>query len=138
MKKPRISLIWGVVMFVLIAAAYAMGYLFYEEYTQQMAYIAAQNQSAIKHQAALQDSLRKLEVALTDLQTASRRDRKDILAKIDTINAAIRKQQDEYNATLTRIQDEYNTSLDQVKADIITNLERVDLGKISVEKTLPE
>jgi len=112
----------GAIMFTLIFVGYFMGYQFYEEHTQKFTYLDSQNQFILKEYLNLQKNLTRLDIALKDLKTANRRERKDILSKIESITGEIQNWKKEYT-----------TSLYKIKTDI-NNLTRVDLGKISVKK----
>lgn len=122
MKKPRASFVFGAIMLTLIFCGYFMGYQFHEEYTQKFAHLVSQNQFISKKYSLLQKNLTKLTLILKDLKTANRRERKDILSKIESITAEIQN-----------LEKEYTVSLDEIKTNL-TDLTRVNLGKISVGK----
>ncbi len=124
MKKPRVSFVCGAIIFTLLFVGYFFGYQFHTEYTQKFAYLSLQNQHILKKQLSLQNNLAKLSIALKDLKTANRREKKDILSKIEIITGEIQNWKTEYT-----------TSINAVKKDI-ADLTKVDLGEISVDKKL--
>lgn len=121
MKKPRVSFVCGAIMFTLIAVGYLIGYSSYVEHTQKLNNLELQNQFVSSRHLSLQKSLIILNSALEDLKTANRRERKEILSKIEGITGEIKNWRNEYN-----------TFLDSIKEDI-NNLTNVDLGKVEVE-----
>ena len=128
MKKPRVSFVFGAIMFTLIFVGYFMGYQFYEEHTQKFIYLNSQTRFIAKKHLNLQKNLTKLTIALNDLKTANRRERKDILSRVKNITGEIQS----ITGEIQNWKKEYTTSLDKIKTDI-TDLTRVNLGKISVE-----
>ena len=122
MKKTRISFVFGAIMFTLIFVGYLVGYQFCKENTQKITHLISQNQLIVKEYSNLQKNLTRLTFILKDLKTANRRERKNILSKIESITGEIQNWKKEYSA-----------SLNKIKTDI-TDLARVDLGKISVKK----
>lgn len=124
MKKPRVSFVCGAITFTLLFVGYFFGYQFYTEHTQKFAYLNLQNQHILKKQLSLQNNLAKLTIALKDLKTANRREKKNILSKIEIITGEIQNWKTEYT-----------TSINAVKKDI-ADLTKVDLGEISVDKKL--
>ena len=121
-KKPRVSFVCGAIIFTLLFVGYFMGYHFYTEHSQKLIYLNHQNQRIIKNYSLLQSNLAKLDVAIKDLSTASRREKRDILSKIETITGEIQKWKIDYT-----------TSINAVKREL-EDLTKVDLGKISVNK----
>ncbi len=124
MKKPRVSFVCGAIIFTLLFVGYFIGHQFHTEYTQKFAYLSLQNQNILKKQLGLQNNLAKLSIALNDLKTANRREKKNILSKIEIITGEIQNWKTEYT-----------TSINAVKKDI-ADLTKVDLGEISVDKKL--
>ena len=108
-------------MFTLIAVGYVIGYSSYVEHTQKLNNLELQNQFVLAKYLSLQKSLIILNSALEDLKTANRREREEILSKIEGITGEIKN-----------LRNEYNTFLDSIKKDI-NNLTNVDLGKVEVE-----
>ncbi len=126
MKKPRVSFVCGAITFTLLFVGYFFGYQFYTEHTKKFAYLSLQNQHILKKQLSLQNNLAKLSIALKDLKTANRREKKNILSKIEIITGEIQNWKTEYT-----------TSINAVKKDI-ADLTKVDLGEISVDKKIQE
>lgn len=122
MKKPRVSFVCGAIMFFLIAVGYILGYGSYVECTQKLNNLELQNQFISAKHLSLQKSLIILNSSLKDLKTANRRERKEILSKIEGITGEIQNWRNEYNTFLNRIKEDIN------------NLANVDLGKVEVEK----
>jgi len=137
MKKPRLSFIWGIIMFLLMAGIYAGGYLFYTDYTQKVNYFISQNQYIAKKNSGLQSNLRKLENVLENLKTANTRQQKRILAEVDKITGEIQEWKNEYDASLEEMKQGYSASIDKLQISI-EELQKIDLGKISVEKDIKE
>lgn len=136
MKKPRVSFMCGAIMFLLIAVGYLLGYGSYVECTQKLNNLELQNQFISAKHLSLQKSLIILNSSLKDLKTATRRERKKILSKIEGITGEIQNITGEIQNITGEIQNwrnEYNTFLDRIKEDI-NNLANVDLGKVEVEK----
>lgn len=125
-KKPRALFVCGAVIFTLLFVGYFFGYQIYTQHSQQLASLNLQNQNMLKKHLNLQDNLAKLAIALKDLKTANRQEKNNILSKINVITEKLQN----WKA-------EYAISLNTVKKDI-ADLTRVDLGKISVDKKIPE
>lgn len=121
-KKPRGSFVCGAIMFTLLFVGYFMGYQLYTEHSQKLTYLNLQNQRIITNYSSLQNNLAKLNIAISDLSTANRREKKDILSRIEVITGKIQQWKTDYT-----------TSINAVKKEI-KDLTRVDLGKISVDK----
>ena len=90
MKKPRVSFVCGAIMFTLIAVGYLIGYSSYVEHTQKLNNLELQNQFVLAKYLSLQKSLIILNSALEDLKTANRREREEILSKIEGITGEIK------------------------------------------------
>ncbi len=141
MKKPRLSFIWGMIMFILVAGIYAGGYLFYKDYTEKVAHFVSQNKYIngyiARKSSTLQNNLRKLESTLDELKTANTREQKRILTRVDTITEEIQEWKDEYTTSLDEIKENYSSSVERLQTNI-EQLKNIDLGEISVKKNIKE
>jgi len=121
MENPRVSFVCGAIMFTLIAVGYLLGYGSYAEHTEKLNNLELQNQFISTKHLSLQKNVIILTSALEDLKTANRRERKEILSKIEGITGEIQNWRNEYNTFLNSIKEG------------IDNLTNVDLGKVEIE-----
>ena len=161
MKKSGIIGVLIIIIFLLLAAGYAGGFLVYQEYKEKIAYFDEQNQLIRGKFSALQSNLESFNQALKEVVKSTEEERKETLSKIEGIKTDIQNWRNSYSSNVAKVerkiesikndikdwQSRYTSAVAEVKQrikNLKSELEswkkgqeaakEVDLGEITVEK----